>query len=193
MSLFWQYVVSGMYVAFVYAVLAFGALAYRQIIDNQYIKTISLGEERYLLFDPRVFVVISVLFLFFSIFVAIIISTKDVYYADVHNTVPGLIYFVIPAVCIVSAVQLYLRAYWQRTSVRTGGIIIRRMLTEDVADIPFEDITKIHVQRESLWCVVLFYTDSVDVFAMCRVSGKGLDKLLNTINGYTHCIVEIEK
>lgn len=192
MSLYWQYVVSGMYVAFVYAVLAFGALAYRQIIDNQYIKTISLGEERYLMFDPRVFVVISVLFLFFSIFVAIILSNRDLYYTDVHNTAPGLIFFVIPAVCVVSAVQLYLRAYWQRTSVRTGGIIIRRMLTEDVADIPFEDITKIHVQRESLWCVVLVYTEFEEVYATCRVSGKGLDKLLNTINGYAHCIVEIE-
>jgi len=191
MSIFWQYVISGLYVGFVYAILAFGALAYRQIIDTMNLKEIKLGEERYLLFDPRVFISVGVLFLFFCIFVAIILNTQDVYYTDISNTSPGLIYFALPAVFAVSAVQLYLRAFWQRTSVRTQGILVRRMLTEQFFPVAFYDIGKVQIQQESLWSVVVILNIHEEVLCTCRVSGIGLEKLLNTLEGNSQCTIEI--
>ena len=114
-----QFIVSAIYVTFVYACMGFGALYYRTVVDRLAQRSVQLGEELKLLFDPRAFVGIGCLAFFFCIFVVILVLKTDLTYEEVNHAAPGLVFFVVPMILVVNMIQVYRRARWQRTSLRT--------------------------------------------------------------------------
>ena len=179
------------YVTFVYACIGIGALVYRTIVDHLNVKDVRLGEELYLLYDPRAFIGIGCLAFFFCIFVFILQLKTDLMHEEVDRTAPGLIFAVIPMVLVVNMAQVFFRAKWQRLSVRTGGILIRRMLSERFFAIPFDEhLAVVQVQRESLWFKLVFFNDEGELVGSCNLSAKSMLRLTSSIQRACDCIID---
>ncbi len=141
------------YVAFVYACLALGATAYRQIVDNLELLKINLGEDIYFLYDPMSFLIVAVLIVVFGIlgFLALYIWE------------PIILAYVIPLAVGVNIVQIALRAHFQRLIVRTGGIVGRNIFNGKLEAVGYEQVLMGEVEREWMWdCVTLHYAHPTD-------------------------------
>ncbi len=177
-----QFLTSALYVTFCTASIGFGALYFRKVVDDLELKKVLLGEELYLLYDPKAFLGIGIFAFFFCIFVFLLSLKQDLTHEERNMSAPGLILMVVPMVLVVNMIQLYLRARWQRLSVRTGGLLIRRMFSEKMVQIRFSQRPlKVIVERESLWFRLLFADREGNSIGRCSVSAKGLEKMLETI------------
>lgn len=186
----YKFIISAVYVSFTYACIAIGALVYRQIIDNANQRNVALGEEVYLLFDPRVFAGIGMLFFFFCIFAAAIFTKEDILHEEVNRSAPGLLFFVVPMILVVNIIQFFVRGYWQRTSIRTNGILIRRVFSERLFCIEYQQLERVEVQNEVLWFRLLFYRhDGEQPLGICWVSKRALPRIMGTIQRNSESII----
>ncbi|MFN4769473.1 MAG: hypothetical protein ACK5JL_05500 [Candidatus Kapaibacterium sp.] len=175
-----QFFVSAAYVTFTYACIGFGALYYRTIVDRLRVREVRIGEELFSFIDPRMYFGLGCLAFFFSIFVLLLVLQTDVYHEEVNRAAPGLVFFVIPQVLVVNMIQLVIRARGQRTLVCTGGVLIRRMLTEKMYAVSFDAILPVvKVEREFWWFKIVFTdTEGMDL-APCFVGPHGLSRIIS--------------
>ncbi len=191
MSSLSQFITSALYVTFCTASIGFGALYYRKVVDQLSVKEVHLGEEIALYFDPKAFVGIGVFAFFFCIFVLILSLKTDLTHEEMNMSAPGLVLLVVPMVLVVNALQLYLRAKWQRTSVRTGGILIRRMLSERMDQVAFT-LPDLHVRvdREFLWFVLRFRNANGSEISHCSLSPHALIRVVHTLRRSTDWVIQ---
>jgi hypothetical protein len=197
----YQFFVHALYVAFTYGCVALGALAYRQIADNLQTQKVGLGEERYLFIDPRIVIPVGVLLFFSAIFIMFIFTHDDVGHVDIatHST-PGLIFFVVPLVFAVNIIQFSLRAWWQKTSVRTNGILVKRILSERFMAIPFDTIQQVVIERNFLWAVIritrvpnpLVALEDHSSVVKCYASPFAIDSIILMLQSSVNCPIEIQ-
>lgn len=184
-----QFIVSALYVTFAYACIGFGALYFRTVVDRLRVKEIRLGEELFSFIDPRVFFGIGCLVFFFCIFVLLLTYQVDVYHEEVNRAAPGLVFFVIPPVLIVNMIQLYLRARGQQTLVCTRGILIRRMLTEKLYTVSFENaIPMAKLEREFWWFKMVLSDENGHDVSPCYVGPRMIYRVVAHMRdslGYT--------
>lgn len=158
------------YVAFVFTCMFFGALAFRQVLDNMAIKAMRMGENRqYFLSAPGI--VFVILGLTVSTGVGIIawrVSQPTVYI------------YALPLILCAQCIQLGLRLYFQRTQVTTLGIVVRPLLLEKQRAIRFEDILHVYSKNMWLWTRITLYSNTPEpvVFRIFRFSWLGLRHIL---------------
>jgi hypothetical protein len=146
-----------LYVAFAYSWLAFGATAYRQIIDNFSIKDsrlIKMGEDIYFTYDPLMMVWIA------SFVVLAIVSGMV---AFVWMSFPHIELYCVPLGFMINIVQLWYRMKQQRLRVRTFGLIGRNIFEEGMRAIAYEHVHLIEVERDPIWSTVtIYYSDEAE-------------------------------
>ena len=132
------------YVAFVFGVLMFGALAFRQVIDNLEVKRLALGEDRESFVDATAGLIVGLCWS------AVIVGAYAMYAFG-----PASVYaYAAPLIAGVQALQVTMRLYFQRTLLRTRGLIVRRVWLDRLRAIPFTDIVMIRLQRGRVWTEV---------------------------------------
>ncbi|GMV54111.1 MAG: hypothetical protein OKBPIBMD_00811 [Chlorobi bacterium] len=123
------------YVALMFALLLWGALAYRQIIDNLSVRKIRLGEDLLILADGW-----GVVFLAGALVVWLAITVQCFVFMK-----PAIYTYAIPMVLLVQLVQIALRVYFQRTRIRTHGILIRPVFLERYKAVDYNDILAVRI------------------------------------------------
>jgi len=168
-----------LYVAFAYSCLAFGATAYRQIIDNFSIKDsklVKVGEDISFAYDPLMmvwigaFAALALLFTFIGFFVM---------------GTPHIEMYCVPLGFLINIVQLWYRMKQQRLRIRTFGLIGRNIFEEGLRAINYDHIHLVEVERDPIWNTVsIYYTElddtegkNVKTFRR-RMTARTLPKLL---------------
>lgn len=197
----YQLFIHALYVAFAYGCIALGALAYRQIADNLQTQKVGLGEERFLFIDPRIIIPVGVLLFSASIFIMFIFTHDELDHVDMstHST-PGLIFFVVPLVFAVNIIQFSLRAWWQKTSLRTNGILVKRILSERFMAIPFDTIQQIVIERSFLWAAIyitrtpnpLVTLEDHTAVVKCYASPFAIDSIVTMLQSSVDCPIDIQ-
>ncbi len=137
------------YVAFVFGVLFLGALAFRQVLDNLDVRRISqreaLGEDRTSFVDAGASVTMALIWLGVA-FVALV----------VYTVLPPSVYaYALPLIGAVQALQVSLRVYFQRTLVRTRGVVVRHVWVSKLRAIPFADLVMVRLRSGRVWTDVV--------------------------------------
>mgnify|MGYP000566000654 CR=1 FL=1 len=172
MSIDWTIWFHGAYVAFVFACLLFGALAYRQIIDNIEVRRLRLGEDRdSFVSAPGTFAALGACML------TLIIG--GFLYA---NTKPTVWAYAFPLVLLVQNLQMVLRLLYQRTQAKTWGIVVRPVLRQGPIALPYESITRVIIKDERLWATVTMeaITSGPVSFRIFRFSVSALEQILRS-------------
>ncbi len=172
-----------LYVGFVYSALAFGALWFRQFVDDAAAKEIRLGEDIHMTRNPAGALLTGGFFLFFCIFAAVALLAPA----------PGMITYVIPIACGINVVQISLRTLWQTIDFRTEGILIRFLLKDKPVGIRYDDLVKIEIRRFGSWYTVSFFEFPFEPKAGCYLSPKAMLELQRIIGNHPACdIVPVE-
>jgi hypothetical protein len=137
------------YVAFVFGVLFFGALAFRQVLDNLDVRRVSqaeaLGEDRDSFVDAGASVTMILIWLG-------LVALATVIYA----LLPASVYtYALPLIGAVQALQITLRVYFQRTLVRTRGVMVRRVWMSRLRPIRFADLVMVRLRTGRVWTDVV--------------------------------------
>lgn len=136
------------YVAFVYALVAWGATYYRQLLDDLDVKeAVKMGEDMYLAYDPLGILLILVLCVFFLTFAALALY---VFPLEIR-------YYVIPLAFAVNIVQLSYRYHRQRVVVKTLGIVGKSVFDSKFRVAPYRAIKRMEVQHDLLWNVLILH------------------------------------
>jgi hypothetical protein len=172
-----------LYVGFTYALLAFGAMYYRQILDNLDTKKVRLGEDLFTFIDPASIAFIIVLCGLFCIF-AFIALTRE----------PRTLFYVIPIAFLINIIQLIFRTQRQRGKVKTEGILIRYMLfISGNAAIRYEDLVCVEVIRELFWFKIIFFTDETEPKAQCRMTDTTMQEFLKILETRSDATIMMER
>lgn len=136
------------YVAFAYALVAWGATYYRQFLDDLNVReAVKMGEDIYIAYDPFGILLILVLFVFFLTF-----ATLALYVFPLEVR-----FYVIPLAFVVNIVQFAYRYHRQRLLVKTLGIVGRSIFDTRVRVAPYRAIKKIEFEREMLWDILILH------------------------------------
>ncbi|MEN9795898.1 MAG: hypothetical protein RLZZ150_875, partial [Bacteroidota bacterium] len=111
----WTLFFHGAYVAFAFAVLLFGALAYRQVLDNLDMRRLKFGEERASYVSaPGILLAVGV--------ALCTVLLMGVMYSKPHESI---FLYALPLILLVQTTQMFLRVVFQRTRLTTQGILVR--------------------------------------------------------------------
>jgi hypothetical protein len=160
------------YVAFAFACMFFGALAYRQVLDNLDVKRLRFGEERSRFMGST------------GVFACLGAAIVTVTIAQIVWAIPKptVYWYALPLILGVQNLQMGLRFWFQRTTVTTHGILVRSALFQQHRAIPFEQILHIHVKHS--WLVttvfVLGSNPKPVVFRIFRMSWPALHHILQS-------------
>lgn len=172
-----------LYVGFVYSTLAFGALWFRQYVDDVAAKEIRLGEDMYITRNPFGLLLGGGFFLFFCIFALAALLTPAA----------GVITYVIPIACAINVVQLSLRTFWQTIDIRTEGILIRFLLKDKPVGIRYDDLIKIEISEFGSWYRVSFFEFPFEPKAKCHLSATATSELKRMVEKNPECdIISVE-
>ncbi len=169
-----------LYVAFVYAVLAFGATWYRQTVDNMEIRKVHLGEDIYYTYDPLLLLVIAGLFVVFLIFAFLCLF--------VWNST--ILAYVIPLAVLVNIFQISLRTHFQRMNIKTRGIVGRNVFSGKFEALEYSNVLLGEVQRDAFWdLLTLHYATpekprEIRLFRR-RVSHSARDRVIKIVESST--------
>jgi hypothetical protein len=172
MSIDWTIWFHGSYVAFVFACLFMGALAYRQILDDIDVRRLKLGEDRKSFISaPGVFLVGGVL--------VVTIAIGGLLYA---NADPSIWAYAFPLIVLAQILQMTLRLVFQRTQAKTLGIVVRPALRPGPLAVHYDSIVAVSLQAERFWTTVsLVSTTSGPVtFRIFRFSVSSLEQILRS-------------
>lgn len=140
----WTVLQHGAYVAFAFSVLLFGALAFRQVLDDLELRRRRCGEDL-LLFISAPGVLLGLLGV-----AATIVAGLYCYQTEP----PTVFRYALPLVGGVQMAQIFLRLYFQRTRLRTQSIVIRPIVRTGPIVIPYADITEVTMEHARLWTTV---------------------------------------
>lgn len=170
------------YVAFVYALIAWGATFYRQFLDDLDVKeAVRLGEDLYFAYDPLGILLILVLCVFFCTFAALALY---VFPLEVR-------YYVIPLAFGVNVAQLGYRYHRQRFVIKTLGMVGKNIYLERrFRVVPYRAVKSVEYIREPMWDVLIlhFYdtgSQGTLVEMHRRFSRRMLGRVLHTIEQHT--------
>ncbi len=172
MSIDWTIWFHGSYVAFVFACLFLGALAYRQILDDIEVRRLKLGEDRESYISaPGVVLVSGVLVV--SVLIGGLLYT---------NTDPSIWAYAFPLVLLCQVLQMILRLVFQRTQAKTLGIVVRPALRPGPIAVRYDDIVAGTMHDERFWTTIrLVSTTSGPVtFRIFRFSVPSLEQILRS-------------
>ncbi len=164
----------GCYVAFVFAIMLYGALAFRQISDNLDVRRLRMGEDR-TSFVSAPGVLISVVGLSLSALLAVFLIVRPQ---------PRIYFYALPLILAVQFSQILTRVYLQRTLVKTHGFVFRAIAFESIKAVRFESVIRADVERLGLWTkVTLAIVDGHlrhVTFRIFRFSEAALMRVLDT-------------
>ncbi len=160
------------YVAFAFAVLFFGALAYRQVLDNLEVRRLALGEDRRMFHNAPA----TLAMILYAVVVAI------VGWAAFSTSNPTVYRYSLPLIVGAQWVQISLRILLQPTMVKTGGIVLRPLLLGPNRGIRYVNIISVSFHRKLLWTEVTIFeaTRGPATFRIFRFSDSTLELLLRS-------------
>ena len=159
------------YVAFVFGVLFFGALAFRQVLDNLEVRRLSMGEDRDSFLDAAGAIVSGAV-------LVLLVLLLIICYGMLRPTV---FVYAIPLVLGVQWLQITLRLILQRTLVRTRGLVIRSVLFDRVAAVPFTEIVMVRFVKGRLWTDVRIGLPNEEIgFRIFSFSADQLQRLIQS-------------
>jgi hypothetical protein len=135
------------FLAFIYSLLAFGATAYRQLIDDFAAKDVKVGEDLDTSYDPLLMVVLGVIVVLMGLFTWIALSWSEA----------RIELYVVPLSLVINFVQFYYRMHQQRLQIKTLGIVGRNVFEENWRVVRYEQIHLIEVEQDPIWDTVLMY------------------------------------
>ncbi len=140
----WTLFLHGAYVAFAFAVLLFGALAYRQVLDDLDFRRLKFGEERASYVSaPGILVSVGASMLS--------ILLLGILYAMPHESI---FLYALPLIFLVQNTQMFLRLIYQRTRVTTMGIVVRPALRSGQFAVHYDQMITVSFRSERLWTAV---------------------------------------
>lgn len=160
------------YVAFAFSCLLFGALAFRQTLENLTVRRLKAGEDRRaFLSAPSVLVILGLLIV--NAIVALICYQVEE---------PTVYAYALPLVILVQNVQLTLRTFFQRTVAKTKALVVRSTLLERVRVASYGEIIGITFAYDLLWVTVTIdvLPDERISFRIFRGSAPALARILLT-------------
>lgn len=143
----WSMFPYGAYVAFAFACIMFGGLAYRQIIDTLDLRAEHTGEDLDLFISAP-----GVLLLAAGGLLLIPVS-----WLCYGTDSPTIWKYALPLVGMVQLFQLSLRLFFQRLRLRTRAIVIRYVLRAGSDVVRFDEIERIVTRRNMLWSTITIY------------------------------------
>lgn len=172
MSIDWTIWFHGSYVAFVFACLFFGALAYRQILDDLEVRRFKLGEDRKSYVSaPGVILMSGVL--------VVSLALGSLLYAVAE---PSVWAYALPLIIVAQVLQMTLRLFFQRTQVKTLGIVIRPALRHGPIALRYDDIVSGTLHHERSWTTIRLVsaTSGPVTFRIFRFSVSSLEQILRS-------------
>ena len=165
----WLTFLHGGYVAFVFAVLFLGALAFRQVLDNLEVRRLKQGEDLDSYLDAGVSIALLAAW---SILLILVIV--------VYGILPASIYiYALPLIFIVQCLQLSLRAYFQRTLIKTQGIVVRSILFDSIKTARFDELVVIRLIPSRLFVKVRLGLPKEEIgFRIFSFSAESFELLL---------------
>jgi hypothetical protein len=168
-----------LYVGLTYALMAFGAMYYRQFHDDTELRKIRLGEDLFTFSDPAARFAVIVLCVLFCIFVLLALTHQ-----------PKTLIYVIPIAIAINIVQMVFRLRRQQGRVKTQGIIVRYMLFQyGCIGISYNDLVCVDIQRELFWYKLLFFTEETKVKTQCRMSEKSVNTFIKVVKSRSDCTI----
>lgn len=158
------------YVAFAFGCLLFGALAYRQILENISVRRFKAGEDRRQFASaPATLALVGLLVA--NVFVALLCYDVDE---------PSIYIYALPLVLLVQNIQIALRIVFQRTVAKTRGIVVRSTLLERVRVAWYGEVIGIEFAYEPLWVKVTLdvLPEERITFRIFRGSAPALARIL---------------
>lgn len=141
------------FLAFIYALLALGATAYRQILDDFASKELKLGEDLDISYDPFMMVILSGILALTALFTWIALAWSE----------PRIELYVVPLCLLINFLQFYYRMYQQRLQIKTLGLVGRTIFEEGWSIVRYDHIHLVEVEQDPLWdTVVMYYTEKVE-------------------------------
>ena len=165
----WQTFFHAGYVAFVFAVLFFGALAFRQIVDNLEVKRLQLGEDRDSFLQAPTILLLGGAW-------SVVLVVGPFLYVNISPTVYS---YALPLILSVQLLQLTMRAFFQRTQVKTRGLVVRSLMFDKVRGLPFSDIVMIRFVQDRFWVDVRIGLKNEEAgFRIFSFSAASLERML---------------
>lgn len=159
------------YVAFVFGVLFFGALAFRQVLDNLEVRRLSMGEDRDSFLDAAGGIVSA----------AVLVLLVPLLIICYGMLTPTVFIYAIPLVLGVQWLQITLRLIFQRTLVRTRGLVVRSVLFDKVKAVPFSEIVMVRFVKGTLWTDVRVGLPNEEIgFRIFSFSADQLERLIQS-------------
>lgn len=140
----WTLFLHGAYVAFAFAVLLFGALAYRQVLDDLDLRRLRFGEDR-ASYVSAPGILVAVIAALCSVLV------MGMLYSIAHESI---FLYALPLIMLVQNAQMFLRVVFQRTRVTTQGIVVRPLLRTSVAAVHYDAMITVSFRSERVWTAV---------------------------------------
>ncbi|MFY7999247.1 MAG: hypothetical protein ACOVSW_11685 [Candidatus Kapaibacteriota bacterium] len=137
------------FLAFIYALLALGASAYRQVLDDFAAKDVKLGEDLDISYDPLMMVILGGISLLTVLFTWIALAWSE----------PRIELYVVPLCLLINFMQFYYRMYQQRLQIKTLGVVGRTIFEEGWRLVRYDHIHLVEVEHDPIWdTVVMYYT-----------------------------------
>ncbi len=137
------------FLAFIYALLALGASAYRQVLDDFAAKDVKLGEDLDISYDPLMMVMLGGIAVLTVLFTWIALAWSE----------PRIELYVVPLCLLINFMQFYYRMYQQRLQIKTLGVVGRTIFEEGWRLVRYDHIHLVEVEHDPVWdTVVIYYT-----------------------------------
>ncbi len=141
------------FLAFIYALLALGASAYRQILDDFAAKNVKMGEDLDISYDPFMMVILGGILALTALFTWIALAWNE----------PRIELYVVPLCLLINFMQFYYRMHQQRLQIKTLGLVGRTIFEEGWSVVSYENIHLVEVEQDPIWdTVVMYYTEKAD-------------------------------
>lgn len=164
----WQTFFHAAYVAFVFAVLLFGALAFRQVVDDLEVRALQLGEDRESFLDAPVTLALGLAWLLVGLITLVAFARLE----------PSIYGYALPLILGVQVMQLTLRTVFQKTQIKTRGLVVRSILFHGVRPVPYEEIVMVRFVRHRFWVEVRVGLKNEEVgFRIFSFSAPSLEHL----------------
>ncbi len=140
----WTVFQHGAYVAFAFSVLLFGALAFRQVLDDLELRRRRSGEDLLLLYSAPG-ILLSLLGLLVTAGIGIVC----------YNAQPPTVFrYALPLVGGVQMLQILLRLRFQRTRLRTQSIVVRPLVRPGPIVVLYDELTDVEFRRARFWVTI---------------------------------------
>lgn len=171
----WTLFFHGAYVAFAFGVLLFGALAYRQVLDNLDMRRLKFGEERASYVSAPGILVAS------GVAVCAILLMGVLY----SKPLASIFLYALPLIFMVQTAQMFLRVVFQRTRLTTQGVIVRPMLRSGQTVVHYDAMITVSFRSERI-CTAVTVIDAVHGPVTFRIFAFSVSPLERIIRANSH-------